>query len=684
MSVDISKRMAVNSIYSIFLESRNPEEISFHHVLQRVNVLIQDRLAYALFIKKEDGTFSMFYPFLNDPIAAKRISLFYQNAFGRSGKSDYKTPHDYLFRILDSEYYLLCIRIIPIDKKNKSRFQFVRLTVEESGVNNDESIRGRIKDDIKQFRNGIINKLPLSESDRAVIIRYVLRKVFCDGESEKQKQTGSDSISENFPKYSEYIKKSILFLNGRKYKQADLDDDDEEVMHWYQDRCFSKDSIKELKKIKHSALEPSNFDNDFLGETGALNRAYIKVKTSLHNLLDGNPHSKLESDDFPQISNFLFFASRALYNQEEPRNGHYNYGMHLAIPHDQKTELNIYFTYLSNMGRVKFRTNNKRFCDVEFNMPDEIKAIWLEWLDEQFWDGVETKGSQRIIQQLGIDFGHHFRSVIDPAMHNIFVHYPIVFEKGGLDRVISHGRIKDGNKNEFFQSLKDEGFYDDCIRMVAFYYLIFGMLPKEHRKAFKRGANVEVYKYTDITLSVVPITVQGVCYGCVAHYASVGDEVKYTNDNWQRNYNMFHNIDIRFRRALRQQMEKLFLKKLSEQIRVVVRDIYTPEYFKSYNAEDINQYLNSGIDCYEGLLPFPNVRLSIKIVPESENPKRFVKLFKHDGLKVGLGVEVAQQRYFIQFFKREHLDETKVIEAIQSAADSAIATVEFAEKRLSH
>ena len=94
--------------------------------------------------------------------------------------------------------------------------------------------------------------------------------------------------------------------------------------------------------------------------------------------------------------------------------------------------------------------------------------------------------------------------------------------------------------------------------------------------------------------------------------------------------------------------------------------------------------MNSGSDCYEGLLPFTNVRLSIKIVPESENPKRFVKLFKHDGLKVGLGVEVAQQRYFIQFFKREHLDETKVIEDIQSAADSAIATVEIAEKRLTH
>jgi hypothetical protein len=683
MSVDISKRMAVNSIYSIFLESRNPEEISFHHVLQRVNVLIQDRLAYALFIKKEDGTFSMFYPFLNDPIAAKRISLFYQNAFGRSGKSDYKSPRDYLFRILDSDYYLLCIRIIPIDKENKNRFQFVRLTVNECGVYNDEVERGRIKNNVNDFKNGLVKNISLTEADRAVIIRYVLRKVFFDGEADKKNKTGNDSISENFPKYSEYIKKSILFLKERKYKQADFDQEGKEVMHWYQDRCFSKSSIKKLKKIKCQSLELSSFECDFLGEKGALNRAYMKVKSSLHNLLDGNPHNNSDDDDFPQISNFFFFSSRALCEQEQPRNKHYNYGMHLAIPHEQKEELNVYFTYLKSMGRDKFRENNKRFCDVEFNMPDEIKKVWLEWLDEYFWDGLQKKGVHKIIQQLGIDFGRHFRSVIDPAMHNIFVHYPIVFEKGGLDRVISHGRIKDGNRSEFFQSLKNEGFYGDCIRMVALYYLIFGMLPKEHRKTFKKGENVEIYKYTDITLSVVPITVQGVCYGCVAHYASVGDEVKYTNDNWQRNYNMFHNIDIRFRRALRQQMESLFLRKLSEKVRIAVTNIYTPEYLESYSEGYINQYLEECIDCYKGLLPFPNVKLTIKVIPENESPRNFVNVFKHDGLKVGLGVEIKPQNYFIQFFKRDHLDETKVIEAIQSAADSGIAAVEFAERRLS-
>ena len=178
MSIDISKRMAVNSIYSIFLESRNPDEISFHHVLQRVNVLIQDRLAYALFTKNKDGIFSMFYSFLNDPIAAERISEFYKNEFGRSGKSDYKSPQEHLFQILDSDYYLLCIRIVPIDKNNKNRFQFVKLTVEDS----DSDVRKRIKKDTKRLKNKDIDRLKISDADKAVIIRYVLSKVFKDEE----------------------------------------------------------------------------------------------------------------------------------------------------------------------------------------------------------------------------------------------------------------------------------------------------------------------------------------------------------------------------------------------------------------------------------------------------------------------------------------------------------------------
>ncbi|MGL1955827.1 MAG: hypothetical protein OCD00_00730 [Colwellia sp.] len=677
MSVDISKRMAVNSIYSIFLESKDSDDISFHHVLQRVNVLIQDRLAYALFTKNKDGTFSMFYPFLNDPIAAPKISKFYQNEFGRSGESDYKSPHEYLFRILNTNYYLLCIRVIPRGQANNNRFQFVNLTVQD----NDEKIRNEIKEKIKKSKN----KLLISDTEKEVIIRYVLLKVFSDQESDSEKQTGNDRISENFPKYNEYIRKSISFLDGRKYKQSELDKKTGiEVMRWYQDSCFSKNSIKGLKKIDKSQSDVADFEKKFLGANGALNRAYKKVKSSLHNLLDGNFGDEPKSDSIlPPLTNFLFFASRGLYEKEQPRNDHYHYGMNLAIPYGQQEELENYFTCLKNTGQNNFSKKNKRFHDVPFNMSEKIKIIWLEWLDKKFWEELENNGVEKIIEILKADFGSHFRSVVDPVMYNVFVHYPILFENGGLDRIISDADINDGCEDVFFQSLKDENCYDDCLRMIGFYYLIFGMLPKEHRRVFQKDTDIAVYKYTDIALSVVPITLQGVCYGCVAHYASVGDEIKLANDNWQRNYNMFHNIDIRFRRTLRQQMEKLYLNKLAKQVTSIISNIYTPAYLKLYKTGHINQYLNDNVNCYKGFMPFPELKLEIDVKYEQDKiDSKYVMLFRHNGMQVGLKIFIVPQNYFVQFFTKDHLDETKIVETIQSAANIAVASIDFAESRL--
>ena len=169
----------------------------------------------------------------------------------------------------------------------------------------------------------------------------------------------------------------------------------------------------------------------------------------------------------------------------------------------------------------------------------------------------------------------------------------------------------------------------------------------------------------------------------MAHYASVGDEIKLANDNWQRNYNMFHNIDIRFRRTLRQQMEKLYLNELSKQVIGVIRNIYTSDYLQSHNNSDINEELNRNINCYKGFIPFPEIKFSINIkLASGETHEKYVKIFEHDGMILGLDIEIEQQTYFVQFFKTEHLDDTKVIETIQSAVNIAVASIDFAQERL--
>lgn len=663
VSINISKQMAVNSIYSMYLESKHPEEITFHHVLQRVNVLIQDRLAYAIFERLENGRFKMFCPFLNDPIAGERIAKFHSENFGSSSQDSYKSPEKYLFQLLGSKYYLMCIKILPVSGVNSRRFSFADLSVKKG----DKKAILKIDNDRGK------NDFQLTSRQKNIIIRYILSKIFVDEECNYK-------ISETFPEYKRYVLNSIEILEKRKNK-IDAMNNDGEKYHWYQDCCYEEENIKEIEFIEYDESVVEDFNEGFNFKDGALEKSFLKVKESLENISSGSID---DNGGFEKISNFLFFSTRARfkyknndddeYTFEDKRKECYHFGLRLSLPYSQKEELKRYFSSLNLKGKEAFSEQYLLFQEAPFNVSNFIKKEWVEWLDDEFWE-VLLSGSEEIISILEQDFGRNLRSVIDPVIYNLFVHYPIIFENGGIDRSLSKINNESTSKKDFIGYLRDEEYYNDCMRIVTFYYLIFGMLQEDHREVFKKNKKNDFLSHTDMALSVVPITVQGVCYGCVAHYASMGDKLRLRSDNWQRNYNLYHNIDIRFRRTLRHQLETLYLKKLSAEVEYIVGCLLFDTNIISSSLKEVNSFIKDHLHTFRGFIPFPVVSLvAQRIQKKLNNDNKYIELYSDDKISYVLKMEIKPQEYFMRFFKRDYIGDEKITETVRLAASRVLGS----------
>jgi hypothetical protein len=673
MSTDVSKRLATNSIYSLFLETKDESKITFHHVLQRVNVLLQERLAYALFEKKK-GRFKLYYPFLNDPIGAPKLAEFYRNRFGSSeNPSDTNDDlKDYLFQILESNYYLLCIRVLPLTHQNTERFQFVKLKTEDNDRNKLEEIRGKVRlyeeegqgFDIDHDDNGSDD----GGAQRAVIIRYVLGKVFLD-EEPTAKNVGFRKISENFVGYEKAIKKSIDNLKrNKRYLHKHLSEDGSG--YWYQDSKYAYDE-KEDRRCVLEERELENFNKNMNGLKGALEISYLKVANSINRLLFVDE----EVSSLPRLVNFLFFQSRGLFEEEGRRKGAYPFALKISVPESQKRDFECYFDTLSSLGKTKFAKKYLSYRDAFSNGNDWLHS-WISWADKEFWRVIKSKdeSSAKIIEILSKDFGE-MRSIIDPVFFSNYTFYPFPFEKSGLERVLDKVESHPNEASKEF--LKKEGLYEDCLRIVVLYYLVFGMMPEHQRKSFSKGRRDKYMEPEDLALSVVPVSVQGVTYGCVAHYASLGDSIRLQNLNWQRNFNLYHNIDRRFIRELRKQLERLFLRHIREniEINIVYLLLHSDKDKKNITLAQVNLYLNNNLAKLSGFIPFGSPKLSL----QTEKGEGNIVLFEYPDISYYLRVDIDTNQYFLKFFDHTSRMKEKVDDAVESGVNAALTAVRIWE-----
>ena len=94
--------------------------------------------------------------------------------------------------------------------------------------------------------------------------------------------------------------------------------------------------------------------------------------------------------------------------------------------------------------------------------------------------------------------------------------------------------------------------------------------------------------------------------------------------------------------------------------------------------------MNQDINSFAGLLPFPQVKLSPRLSANihSELKQNRVLLCIHDGLRLELEVFIEKEQYFLKFFDDTYISDSKIVDTIQSAADTALANVEFAENQI--
>jgi len=164
-----------------------------------------------------------------------------------------------------------------------------------------------------------------------------------------------------------------------------------------------------------------------------------------------------------------------------------------------------------------------------------------------------------------------------------------------------------------------------------------------------------------------------VSYCCIAHYASLGDSARLKSATWQRSYNLFNDIDIRFRRGLRQQIEKRHLRHVRETTARNLVSLISGKGINDYKKINIDKTLNKEINDYIPYLPVKKITLSLN---QQETDKNTIKVFNHGDTQYFIAIKFEENPYFLKFFEYSPSKvEKRIKEAIESGVKVGLVSI---------
>lgn len=312
-----------------------------------------------------------------------------------------------------------------------------------------------------------------------------------------------------------------------------------------------------VKKNFYTDLLVNNTDYDFQGK-GVIDRVFDKLEKSISSIsMRGNQE---------KVTNFFLYVrdyDDSILNGKK-RYNEYDYNIRIAIGSSQATDLkNHLLKWKSKEGNNDLE---KKYLDSlkSKKFPKEIKILATS-ASNYFWKKVFSEGQSEddpdvpnkkitgcewLIKNMGQPFGNNTRSIADPVLEGGVSFYRAPFSNdAGMGRSIPRKGKPDCAFNELNKDVQN-----DLIRVITFNYLLDSM------------AMNSVHNNTELRVMLNPIELGGRVWAAVSYVTrsfpltSKIEEIDIEEYNlfWLQNYHIYYDVNERMKRNIRTYMNRLY------------------------------------------------------------------------------------------------------------------------------
>lgn len=364
--------LGVEAVYSAIYSGPKIETLSFHHILNRVMMLVQVPMTFVIMKHVEGNTYTEYFRTNRHPRHSEDIV--------KSIKSSKPENYFPLWHTDEHEdFYLLVLKA----DSGREGYKFPPLNV--------------LKD--------ITSEMNLWD-----LASYKLNAIF---------------DAQNFSKYPGFSKGIQEIIKSTRDSLVSNDGKNSTV------RMRVNGMYREKKDAFDEKLLRSNTDFKFqnLNRFGVIDRIFSKIKDNIWDVND----TVGGLDEMPTLTNFMLFA-RDYYDTPNHnwRHGDYNYNLRMLVCDSQKLEIAQFLRgFLQNEESLRLRY--KKELQLVSNARSKKLAFEAE---EVFWDYLRRgeDGINDLLQILSEYLGEKTRSMADPVFDGVSFHRQPFANDGGMAR----------------------------------------------------------------------------------------------------------------------------------------------------------------------------------------------------------------------------------------------------------
>lgn len=566
-TIDRQIDLTIEAIYASLFVGPSPQSVSFRHVINRVMILVQAPITFALL--RNDGKRIVEYYCFNKHVRHKKIIK--QRIQEATIEVDCSSNSSCLYRIFETDFYLLVL-----DAHSPYNFPIIR----KKGCGDDVFLNKKI-----------------SSID---IVEYKLRNIF------------SIERYSNHPGFLELIEKTMT-----RCKDGEIISNKKEKKHV---------ANKVIYKNFESSLLINATHYDLTG-FGTFDRVFKKLNRNLIALFSSG--SKNLCGD--QITNFLFFSrdyyDESGHSPYARHESIYDYRIRILVCSDQRKE---FVQYLKALKDVLIGYPDVIFNDFVERIPRHLQLMARQ-ANSRFIKKLKDNQFENILDIFGNHFSVYARSMADPVFDGVvFFRDPFTLggvDRCFTDG--ENNKYKSSNEMVDYNSLA-AGRRDDVLRVVVCFYFFIKMANLwRYRESQVEECpwHIDEEKMKSLRIMLVPMELGGKVWGVAGHITNgVNSDEFVTSNNahdyaqgWLQNHHIFHGITERFKKNLRTYMGQLYEKMLGD---VYAEAIQTALFARKnklpLTLSDFAGVANSKLLVLSSVFPYDLVQLEVEEVLEGE------------------------------------------------------------------
>lgn len=616
--LDHQIHLGIEAIFSATLAGRDPFKISFHHILNRVMMILQLQVNFAV-LKRDEDKYKLVYLSNTD--------------FDHSHKIK-----NYVDKTISDKFVDISINNSVFLSKNKDFFD---------DLNSESSCAQTIRKKINDVFYPILG-------EKTDYLLGVLKCIKVDGdynfewiykiEKIQDIKNGWDcagyKLNEIF-KFERYDCYGAKFVDAidmalSRYEIADGSKDDS--MSFWEDAVFKDKKIMEnFTQNKEEIRE--YFDRIFLNDFNS-----VGYKISGKSILDNGykkyePNAFLVGKDDNPLTNFFFltrhyvdkdykrYEKKSKIKKHKDKDLYYNYAVRVAICSSQREDFRKFFSHLCGVESLyeqeitasNYKKNIEIYLEKSFgedNSDGNIERInLLKIVDACFLlmhticnlkkgEACKKDGIDLIIDLIGMDLTKYTKSITDGVFKDGVSYYRNPFRS---DLALSRSGLKSEdvvlyikNNNGLFSTyIKNADSFNDLMKDIYkkskieqqifdfFRAFLCRIIFDGMSKPIASDNNQEQENY-ELYIMMNPIEVGAKVFGVAtyltrsrnpdAEFLDVDDVLRF-NSYWLQNYHIFESINNRFKKSLRVDMEIHYVRAIGNLYEKKLDKMYKDEFF---------------------------------------------------------------------------------------------------------